>query len=129
MIRLAFSFLLLNAVVWAGETEKHVSIPATEFKAEMTKQRGVLLDLRTPKEYRAGHLEGCRLINYHEEDFRAELDKLAKDETYFIYCRSGGRSGRTLALMKDMGFARVYDMSDGIIGWKAAGYPLVTPKQ
>ncbi len=86
----------------------------------------VVIDVRTPEEFRAGHIAGARLIDYHGLDFRDRMAALDRNATVFLYCRSGNRSSRTLDWMRGMGFARVFDLGGGIIEWTKAGLPLVT---
>ena len=67
----------------------------------------VILDVRTPHEFREGHLSGAINLDYYSSTFRNDLDNLDKDETYLIYCHSGMRSGATLNLIKK--FLLVYN--------------------
>lgn len=73
----------------------------------------VILDVRTPEEFQAGHAPGALNINFYDSDFSASLDRLDKNQSYFVYCRSGSRSGKTLTLMKQNGFTEVYDLAGG----------------
>jgi rhodanese-related sulfurtransferase len=88
----------------------------------------VLLDVRTPKEYNQGHIPGAKLLDFHQRDFTKRLKTLDRDKTYLVYCRSGNRSGRTLALMEKLGFQRVAHLAGGIIAWQRKGYALVKAK-
>jgi len=85
----------------------------------------VILDIRTPGEFKAGHLKNSILIDYYATTFAQQLEKLDKSKTYLVYCRSGNRSGRALPLFKKMAFKKVYEMGRGINGWRAAGLPVV----
>ncbi len=85
----------------------------------------VILDVRTPQEYMAGHIPGAQNLDFYAPDFEAQLAQLPRDKTYFIYCNSGNRSGQTLALMRRLGFQEVYELRGGIQAWYRAGYPLV----
>lgn len=85
----------------------------------------VLLDIRTAEEYADGHLEGSVLIDYYSETFSDQLNELDKAKPYLIYCRSGGRSGRALNAMRNLGFEEVYNMLGGILQWQADGFPTV----
>lgn len=82
-----------------------------------------IIDVRTPEEYAEGHLTGSQMIDYYDADFADQLQQLDKDKTYLIYCRSGGRSGRTLKLMEQMGFSSVYNMSGGFSRWQGEQRP------
>jgi len=83
----------------------------------------VIIDVRTPEEFADGHIENAINLDYNSETFRDELNKLDKNKTYLIYCRSGSRSGSALNIMKELNFREVYNMLGGIIDWKAAGLP------
>ncbi|HEY51123.1 MAG TPA: rhodanese-like domain-containing protein [Dehalococcoidia bacterium] len=85
----------------------------------------IILDIRTPEEFYEGHIENAVNIDFYADTFRDDLDALDKDKTYFIYCRSGNRSGRAMSLMKDLGFNEVYNLSVGIKEWVAEGFPVV----
>jgi rhodanese-related sulfurtransferase len=86
----------------------------------------VVLDVRTPEEYAAGHLEGATLIDFYEPGFAEQIAALDPGVPYVVYCRSGNRSGETTALMDELGFASVADVDGGILAWDAAGLPVVT---
>ncbi|ADJ26302.1 Rhodanese domain protein [Dehalogenimonas lykanthroporepellens BL-DC-9] len=85
----------------------------------------VLLDVRTPSEFAAGHIEGAVLLDFNSGNFQAEAEKLDKNKRYLVYCRTSNRSGQAVNLMKNLGFMEVYDLDGGIVAWEAAGYPVV----
>ncbi len=84
----------------------------------------IILDIRTPAEFKAGHLQGAVLLDYYSKTYLNELKRMNKTKTYLIYCRSGNRSGKSLGLIKIMGFQSVYNMDQGIIGWFKKGYKI-----
>jgi rhodanese-related sulfurtransferase len=84
----------------------------------------LILDVRTPEEFAEGHIENAVNIDFYADAFLDELDRLDKDKTYLIYCRSRGRSGSTFGMMKELGFQDVFNMKGGIENWRA-DYPLV----
>lgn len=75
----------------------------------------VILDIRTPEEYSQMHIKGAINIDYYTADFKIRLDALDKDIPYFLYCRTGNRSGKALQIMKDAGFKKIYHLQSGII--------------
>lgn len=85
----------------------------------------VLLDIRTPKEFQDGHIQGALLLDYYSSDYVERLKALDRKKTYLIYCRSGNRSGKSLAIFEKLGFRRAYHMDTGVIGWSREKYPLV----
>jgi rhodanese-related sulfurtransferase len=88
----------------------------------------VLLDVRTPGEYRKGHIQGAKLLDYYHRDFLDRLKTLDRDKTYLLYCRTGNRSGRTLAVMDKLGFAQAAHLAGGVVAWQRKGYTLVKAK-
>lgn len=87
------------------------------FASKMKEKNVVLLDVRTPEEYRGGYIKGAILLNVNSSDFDAAIAKLDKKKTYLIYCRSGGRSMTAARKMKDAGFENLLNLQDGIMGW------------
>ena len=85
----------------------------------------VILDVRTPEEYAAGHLEGAVRIDFYDADFADQLDQLDPEVPYLVYCQSGNRSGKTLTMMEQLGFASASDIGGGIVAWQSAGLPVV----
>jgi len=83
----------------------------------------VIIDVRTPQEFAEEHIENALNIDYYSETFRDELNKLDKNKTYLVYCRSGGRSGNALNIMKELTFREAYNILGGINQWKAEGLP------
>lgn len=85
----------------------------------------VVLDVRTPDEFGAGHLENAINLDYYAGDFGDQLAGLDKDVPYVLYCNSGNRSADTLDMMAERGFAKVTEIDGGIQAWAQAGLPLV----
>ena len=88
-------------------------------------QNLIIIDVRTAEEFAGGHLEKAINIDFYASTFREELSKLDRDKTYLIYCHSGARSSRALAIMEELNFREVYNISGGITAWQAAGLPMV----
>ena len=84
----------------------------------------IILDVRTPREFKSGHIEKAILLDYYSKMYTEELKRLDKTKTYLIYCRTGNRTGKTLVLIRNMGFSRVYNMDKGIKGWRSKGFPV-----
>ncbi len=85
----------------------------------------IILDIRTPREYAAGHLKGAKNIDFFEDNFAAEIGKLDPKKGYLVHCASGGRSGKSMKTFKEKGFTTVYHIADGYKGWVAAKLPTV----
>ena len=85
----------------------------------------IILDVRTPREFKNGHIKQAILLDFYSKAYTDEFKRLDKSKIYLIYCRSGNRSGKTLDLIKNMGFSQVYHMDKGIRGWLSMGFPVV----
>ncbi len=72
---------------------------------------GKVIDVRTLREYNAGHLV---ITDAHFDllngDFQKAVPTLDKDETYYLYCRTGNRSGQAARMMKEAGFENVHNI-------------------
>jgi rhodanese-related sulfurtransferase len=84
----------------------------------------VVLDVRTKKEYREGHIPGSVLIDFTGEDFEQQVAKLDKNKTYLVHCAVGGRSARACKKMDQLGFKKLYNLQGGIGAWEKAGKPV-----
>jgi phage shock protein E len=72
---------------------------------------GVLIDVRTPGEHKMGHLKGTdHNFDLNSGEFQKIMPKLDKEKTYYLYCRSGNRSGQAARMMKASGFENVYNI-------------------
>lgn len=84
----------------------------------------VILDIRTPEEFNAGHIAESMNIDFYESNFADQLDQLDKDKTYLVYCNSGNRSGTAIGTMRGLGFIDVYDLDGGIQAWYSSGFSI-----
>ena len=84
----------------------------------------ILLDVRTPEEYEEGHLAGAKNINFHDSNFAKQIKQLNPNQKYMLYCAVGGRSGKSLKIMEEMGFKEVYNVSEGFKELREQGIPV-----
>ena len=85
----------------------------------------LLIDVRTPEEYASGHLENSVNIDYKADNFKDLIGELDRDQEVYVYCKVGGRSGRSAKILEDMGFKKVYDLKGGILAWEKEGLKTV----
>jgi rhodanese-related sulfurtransferase len=84
----------------------------------------VLLDVREPHEWRAGHAPGAVHLPLGAPAAGAGLPTEARGRPVVVICRSGNRSRRSAALLKERGVEAV-DVIGGMQAWAAAGLPVV----
>jgi rhodanese-related sulfurtransferase len=89
----------------------------TDFKQEISGQKRQLVDVRTLKEFKSGHIKGAKNIDFFSTRFYSEFEKLNKDTPVYIYCRSGSRSRQASKKLIEMGFIMIYDLKGGILNY------------
>jgi phage shock protein E len=88
----------------------------------------VVLDIRTPEEYKTGHIAGAVNVDFKGKDFADKVAKLDKEKTYVVHCQSGGRSTKSLETFKKLGFKTIVHLDNGFGGWQKAGLPVEKSK-
>ncbi len=84
----------------------------------------VILDVRSEQEVEEGYIPGAINIDFYlGADFPDELAKLDKSKNYYVYCRSGNRSGQACAIMNKMGFENAYNLKGGFMEWDGETAP------
>ena len=73
-----------------------------------------LIDVRTPAEFSAGHIAGAVDIDFEDPGFETAVKALDPSKTYFVYCRSGNRSGQATAIMQRDGIGHIYQLQGGV---------------
>ena len=114
-----FFFFFLSCVYSPNNADKMINLSETEWvKLHDESEESVIIDVRTDDEFSTGYIGGAVNIDFYKgNEFISEIEKLDKSKSYFIYCKSGARSGQTCELMKQKGFKKVYNLEGGILGW------------
>lgn len=81
----------------------------------------VILDVRTAKEFSAGHITGATNLDFYGQDFEKKLLELNKDKSYLVHCASGGRSAKVRDKMTNLNFQSIYHLEGGMKAWEKAG--------
>jgi phage shock protein E len=116
-------FALLALAVSLCFAAGPVNVTSTEAKALLAKNsKTVLLDVRTPDEYRQAHLKGALLIPLGE--LQRRVQEIPRDRPVLVYCAVGARSLSAAGFLASKGYRDIYNMSDGLVGWYKNGLPL-----
>jgi glyoxylase-like metal-dependent hydrolase (beta-lactamase superfamily II)/rhodanese-related sulfurtransferase len=102
----------------------HLSVPdvGVADAAGWIKQSGALVvDVREPGEYAAGHLPGA--VSIPQADLALRLDELPRDREVLVVCEGGTRSVRAARFLKQTGFVSVTNLAGGTSAWRNAGLP------
>lgn len=103
-----------------GSTNKVnvTDLDASTFEKQLKEDKdAVLIDVRTKGEYDEVKIPNSKLIDLMNPMFLDEIEKLDRNKSYYVYCRSGNRSYHAGRAMIGKGFTKVYNLEPGIIGW------------
>ena len=83
-----------------------------------SEENAIILDVRTSEEFEISRIPNSKNIDfYNPQNFMQEIEKLDKDNSYYVYCRTGVRSANSCQLMSELGFKNVYNLVGGIVDW------------
>jgi phage shock protein E len=133
LVALVLAFVMLNAQ--AAESDQKPDAPkgqarsATNFNNVDVKQfeklrsekNTVVLDVRTPKEYAAGHMPGAVNIDVNSGDFEKRVKGLDPSKTYLVHCGVGVRSAKACDKLSKLNFSHLYNLEGGFSAWTKAG--------
>ncbi len=101
---------------------------AREFVAQH--EDAVILDVRTPVEYKMFHITGSVNVNVQDESFDDMVIALDPNKTYIVHCTKNpadGRSSRALETLRSLGFTHLYSLEGGYVAWTDAELPVTEP--
>lgn len=99
------------------------NLTPAQFATAIRQPGAVLLDVRRPDEFAAGHLPAALNLDVTAPDFAPRSAQLDKTRPTYVYCRSGARSAKAAEQLAQAGFAHVSNLLGGVLDWPA---PLVT---
>ena len=125
----SLAFALSCCVLIASAAEKSGPAPVKHIDARnaqrlLSKTNLVILDIRTPQEFKSFHIAGATNIDFHGPNFEQTVNSLDKSKTYLVHCASGGRSTQSLKIFQKHDFKSIYHLDGGINAWKNAGLPV-----
>ena len=102
-------------------------VSADDLKKSLDEKDNVVtLDVRTEGEYSRGKIEGSINIPLDYIPEKVEKSSPDKDSKIFVYCLSGSRSVYAVDEMIKMGYKNVFNLSNGLLVWRAMNFPLVS---
>ena len=100
-------------------------LSAAEISAELTTSNPArILDVRTPREWAAGHIAGS--LNIPLSRLRDQLDEIPRDGQLVVQCAGGYRSSIAASLLAQHGLLHLTEMAGGLAAWQAAQLPVVS---
>lgn len=117
------AFLLIACT--PGNSQENLTVKELKAVDFSTNDNKIVLDVRTAQEYAEGRIAGSKNLDVLKTDlFTTSIEKLDKDKTYYVICRSGSRSQKAAQQMKKAGFDNVYNITGGMQAWQEATFPV-----
>ncbi|MBV1924389.1 MAG: rhodanese-like domain-containing protein [Flavobacteriaceae bacterium] len=108
---------LLSFLFGGKKSEFITQLSTEEFRSQIQNKKVQLVDVRTPNEFKQGHIKKAINIDFFSGKFNVNFDNLNKNEAVYVYCRSGGRSRQTANKLAKKGFTEIYDLKGGYLRW------------
>lgn len=124
MKQILFSTVLLVSVLAADEPQRHDVASTKQLLAKDAKM--LVLDVRTPEEFAAGHLPQAVLVTISDDDFVGRVKKIAaSDQPILVYCAAGGRSAKAIKALRDANYTQLHELKGGMTEWIKENEPVV----
>ena len=114
------SFLFISCQSQPSITVQTIDAKTYAEKLKTT-DKPQLLDVRTPEEFSAEHIDNATNVNWNSDDFVTKASKYDITKPVFVYCKVGGRSAQAANKLAEMGFKEIYNLEGGILKWNATG--------
>ena len=117
-IRLLLVALLVAMLAGCGQSPAGagVDISVDEALRLWQNKEAIIIDVRTPGEYRDGHIPG--VVNIPLDELEKRIGEIPKDKKVVLICRTGNRSAQGTKLLRSKGFSNVYNSTSGMTSWK-----------
>ncbi len=123
-----FLVIILSFFIVALHAQVAANLDATAFYTKLKQSPTAhIIDVRTPGEFAQGIIPKSVNIDISTNSFPDRIAKLDKKKPVFVYCLTGSRSVYAMNYMKSIGFTEIYNLAGGILRWRAARYPEVSP--
>ena len=116
--------LLMLVLLAVPALAKDISVQDAAALLQNPPEGLIIVDVRTPAEFREGHLPGAVNMDYFGGPFETQIQSLPKTAPVLLYCRTGNRSGSAYDAMTKAGVGNILHMNEGIIVWQKLGLPL-----
>ena len=104
MKKIFFTVIMVSALVFSAQCTPQPRVNFAQLAQEPTT---VIIDVRTPAEFSAGHIE--QSINIPLQVFPDSIEGLRRFETIILVCRSGNRSGQAKTMLDERGFENAHN--------------------
>ena len=125
VLAIGFALATLIGTSCKSEVKEGATLPPVEFQQKVSEVGTTqLVDVRTPEEFNAGHIEGAKNFNIDDAAFESQVATLDKTKPVLVYCKAGGRSSTAAKKLKELGFQEVYELDGGMMSWNNKNLPI-----
>lgn len=96
----------------SGQSVDGIDLSVTEAQRLWQKNEAVLIDVRTPEEYREGHIPG--VVNIPLDELEKRMHEIPRDKKVVLVCRTANRSAQGTKLLRNKGFTNVFNSTGGM---------------
>ena len=118
------AFACLFLLVAVQVSAKDISVKEAAALVQNPPQGLTIVDVRTPTEFREGHIAGAVNMDFFGATFDSQTLTLPKDKPILLYCRTGNRSAGAYDAMTNEGITNILHMNQGITAWQQDGLPV-----
>ncbi|SDD07138.1 Rhodanese-related sulfurtransferase [Variovorax sp. CF079] len=90
----------------------------------INRERAVVVDVREPEEYAAGHVTGAKNVPLNQLDEKLAAAVKNKSVPLLLICATGARAQRAVATAKKLGYEQAQAVAGGLKSWKEANLPI-----
>jgi len=130
ILKIFILFISISILSCKGQTSKNILDvdPKTFSEKLAATPNAQIIDVRTPPEFKAGHIDNAINIDWFGDDFEANVQKLDKTKPVFVYCKTNNRSPIAAQKLEELGFKTIYNMQGGLLKWDAEGFSKPTDR-
>ncbi len=124
---LVMALFAIVVMLIVSEIQQRLSRVKEVSPAEATRllnhENATMIDMRTDKDYREGHIANAVNVPTGNADIPASLSK-HRERPVVVYCQRGQRSTALCNKLSKQGFESVYNLKGGVLAWQKAELPL-----
>jgi rhodanese-related sulfurtransferase len=127
LLLIAVAFVSGAMLLWpyVRRVGRGPSVSAAQATQLINREDALVVDVRDPGEYGAGHILGAKNVPLSRIGAGgAEIAAKRKDKPVIVYSDTGNRSAKAAAALRSQGYAKVVNLSGGLGAWQQAGLPL-----
>jgi rhodanese-related sulfurtransferase len=100
------------------------TVDAQQATLMINREDALVLDVRDAHDYGNGHIVNAKNIPLAQVESRLRDLEKHKKKPLIVHCNTGSAAARAVALLRQHGFEKVYNLSGGVAAWRQAGLPL-----